>query len=71
MDKDEPDAIFDPLWYDRVDPEEEPGPALNAAAHLLLLLIAGFRIAVSIYWLPETLCRRSFRLIARYRAARN
>ncbi|SDO26647.1 hypothetical protein SAMN05216360_11817 [Methylobacterium phyllostachyos] len=71
MNKDKPDSSFDPIWYDRIEPDVRPGPALNAAAYLLLLLIAGFRIAVSVYGLPDRLWCRTSAGIARHRAARN
>ncbi|MCJ2086309.1 hypothetical protein MKK88_09925 [Methylobacterium sp. E-005] len=71
MNEDDPEKLVDPLWYDRVEPDVPPGALLNAAAYMLLLVMAGFRIAISVYWLPDTLWSRTIRRIARYRAARN
>lgn len=54
-------AIFDPrqhddpIWYDRVEPDEPPGPILQGLALSFLLLKAGLEVAVSLFWLPTTL----------------
>lgn len=71
MNEDDPQGLFDPLWYDRAEPEAPASLALNAAAFLLLLLMIGAGIAVRVYWLPDTVWCWSARFIARGPRARN
>lgn len=40
----------DPLWYDRAEPEEEPGLLLTTMAFL-------FAGALDLYGLPDRLCQ--------------
>ena len=61
----------DPLWYDRAEPDLPPGLGLTVAAYLLLLLMAGVRLAISVYWLPDALWCRTLRYIQRRRTARS
>ncbi|MCJ2133759.1 hypothetical protein MKK69_06700 [Methylobacterium sp. J-026] len=55
MDDNDPRRYDDPIWYDRAEVDEPPGPILNAVAYLFLLLLAACAIAVQLYWLPNTL----------------
>ncbi|MCJ2073753.1 hypothetical protein MKK75_34020 [Methylobacterium sp. J-030] len=69
MREDDRQEMTDPLWYDRVEPDVPPGLMLNAVAYLVLLVIAGIRIAISVYWLPDSFWCRVSRRLARHRAA--
>jgi hypothetical protein len=63
LNEDDPQGHFDPLWYDWVEPDAPPGPLLNAAACVMLLLLAGFTMAVRVYWFPDKLwCWASSRI---------
>ena len=55
LDEDDPHGTFDPLWYDRSEPDTPPGLILNAAAYVFLWLVAGFMMAARLYWLPDRL----------------
>lgn len=70
MDENELYRYNDPLWYDRVGADEPPGFILDAAAHLVLLLLASFVALLKIYWYPDRLWFWTLSRIKQYQAAR-
>jgi hypothetical protein len=53
LNEDDHHGHFDPLWYDRVEPDAPPGLLLNAAAYVFLMLLAGIAGAAWLYWIPD------------------
>lgn len=44
-----------PLWYDHVEPGEEPGPILSALAATVLALAVAAAAVKQVYLLPDRL----------------
>jgi hypothetical protein len=55
VDEDDYHGRFDPLWYDRVEPDLPPGLLLNLAAYLFLMLMAAVVVGAHVYWMPDRL----------------
>lgn len=71
MNENDPQRSFDPLWYDRAEPDAPTGLLLNASACLLLLLMVCLTVAVRVYWFPDRLWRRVSSRIERHLRAGN
>ena len=69
MNENDPHGLFDPLWYDRSEPDTPPGFILNAAAYVFLWLVAGFMLVARFYGLPDRLWCRVTNHIERRRQA--
>ena len=65
MNENDPHRDSDPLWYDRAEPDEAPGPVLGAFATLYGLAAVGCATALRIYGLPDRLWLATARRLAR------
>ncbi|MEE7502851.1 hypothetical protein [Methylobacterium mesophilicum] len=59
----------DPIWYDRIEPDEPPGWILDLLARAYVLIGAGLGVAGALYWLPTRLWCQCSHLILRCRSA--
>lgn len=68
--EDDPERHTDPLWYDRAEPDEPPGLALEIVALLALLVMTMCRAVTWLYWLPEGLWSQVTGWVERRRSLR-
>lgn len=59
-----------PLWYDYVEPDEAPSPALLASANLVNVALNAARAIVRVYMLPDRVWCRAADLLARHQMTR-
>lgn len=55
-----------PLWYDYVEADEAPSPALLVSANLVNVALNGARVIVRVYVLPDRVWCRAADLLARH-----
>lgn len=59
-----------PLWYDYVEPNEAPSPALLASANLVNVALNAATAIVRVYVLPDRIWCRAADHLARHRMTR-